>query len=130
MKPKHVICACALAGLGALEPAKPHSLFNGRDLSGWHVDVPAMDSTPSARNPFLVRNGLLVSLGEPNGHLISDSVYRDYRLAQGMWWPFSEDRYLEGQRLMHLGYTRVAFNTGVDPSLFEKPEQPLGAPSR
>ena len=80
MKPMHVICACALAGLGALEPAKPHSLFNGRDLSGWHVDVPAMDSTPSARNPFLVRNGLLVSLGEPNGHLISDSVYRDYRL--------------------------------------------------
>jgi hypothetical protein len=27
-----------------------------------------------------VRNGLLVSLGEPRGHLITDSSYRNYRL--------------------------------------------------
>lgn len=55
------------------------SLFNGKDLSGWHVDVPA-DSNVRVRNPFVVRNGMLVSLGEPRGHLISDSSYRDYRL--------------------------------------------------
>src|SRR5689334_23786521 len=58
----------------------PKSLFNGKDLSGWHVDVPAIDSSPRVRNPFIVRNGMLVSLGEPQGHLITDSVYRDYRL--------------------------------------------------
>jgi hypothetical protein len=80
MKPLHVIGASMLAIVGIAAPAKPRPLFNGRDLSGWHVDVPAMDSSKSARNPFLVRNGHLVSLGEPNGHLISDSVYRDYRL--------------------------------------------------
>jgi len=56
------------------------SLFNGRDLSGWHVDVPAADTSPRLRNPFLVRNGMLVTLGEPRGHLITDSSYRDYRL--------------------------------------------------
>jgi hypothetical protein len=55
-------------------------LFNGRDLTGWHSDVPAMDSAPQARNPFIVRRGLLVTLGEPRGHLITDSSYRDYRL--------------------------------------------------
>jgi len=56
------------------------SLFNGRDLSGWHVDVPAADTSPRLRNPFLVRNGMLVTLGGPRGHLITDSSYRDYRL--------------------------------------------------
>jgi len=54
----------------------PQSLFNGRDLSGWHVDVPA-DSNVRVRNPFVVRNGMLVSLGEPRGHIIKDSSYRD-----------------------------------------------------
>jgi len=56
------------------------SLFNGRDLSGWHADVPEMDTNSAAKNPFIIRNGLLVSLGKPNGHLITDSVYKDYRL--------------------------------------------------
>lgn len=57
-----------------------YSLFNGHDLSGWHIDVPEMDSNAVARNPFIIRNGLLVSLGEPNGHLITDSIYQNFRL--------------------------------------------------
>ncbi|MFH6603867.1 DUF1080 domain-containing protein [Maribacter algicola] len=56
------------------------SLFNGKDLTGWHIDVPKMDSIPDARNPFIVRNGMLVSLGTPQGHVITDKVYRDFRL--------------------------------------------------
>jgi hypothetical protein len=59
---------------------QPVSLFNGKDLTGWHVDVPAPDSTTRVRNPFIVRNGMLVSLGEPRGHLITDASFRDYRL--------------------------------------------------
>lgn len=60
--------------------AQSRSLFNGKDLSGWHVDVPAMDKDTAARNPFIIRNGMLVSLGTPGGHLITDSVYQNYRL--------------------------------------------------
>lgn len=57
------------------------SLFNGTDLSGWHVDVPAMDNNPDATiNPFIVRNGMLVSLGTPGGHLITDKDFENYRL--------------------------------------------------
>jgi hypothetical protein len=56
-------------------------LFNGRDLSGWHMDVPALDSDPAARRPFLVRDGVLVSLANPQGHLITDSSFQDYRLV-------------------------------------------------
>jgi hypothetical protein len=57
-----------------------YSLFNGKDLSGWHVDVPDMDNNPSTKNPFIIREGMLVSLGNPKGHLITDSIYKNYRL--------------------------------------------------
>jgi hypothetical protein len=60
--------------------AQPRSLFNGKDLTGWHTDVPEMDTNNAAKTPFIVRNGLLVSLGTPNGHLITDSVFQNYRL--------------------------------------------------
>lgn len=56
------------------------SLFNGTDLEGWHIDVPKMDTVPEAINPFIVRNGMLVSLGTPQGHLITDAVHENFRL--------------------------------------------------
>jgi hypothetical protein len=56
------------------------SLFNGIDLSGWHADVPALDKDSSINSPFIVRNGILVSLGKPGGHLITDKDYQNYRL--------------------------------------------------
>lgn len=78
------------------------SLFNGKDLSGWTMDIPARDkagpedeaiikngiitidthtaewwkSVPS----FIVRDGLLVSLGMQGGHLITDKEFSDYEL--------------------------------------------------
>jgi hypothetical protein len=73
-----------IAALGSTsrctQEPQPQSLFNGRDLTGWHIDVPAPDSTVRLRNPFIVRNGMLVSLGEPRGHLITDASFHDYRL--------------------------------------------------
>ncbi len=60
--------------------AKSTSLFNGKDLKGWHVDVPKLDNHPDARSPFIVRNGMLVSLGTPGGHLVTDAEYQNYRL--------------------------------------------------
>lgn len=57
-----------------------YSLFNGKDLTGWHVDVPDMDHNANAINPFIVRDKMLVSLGEPRGHLLTDSIYQNYRL--------------------------------------------------
>jgi hypothetical protein len=59
---------------------KAINLFNGRDLSGWHADVPELDDDPKGTSPFVVRNGNLVSLGTPGGHLITDRKYSNYRL--------------------------------------------------
>ena len=56
------------------------SLFDGRSLKGWHIDVPAMDNDPEAINPFIVRDGKLVSLGTPGGHLISNISISNYRI--------------------------------------------------
>ncbi|CAG4998194.1 hypothetical protein DYBT9275_01950 [Dyadobacter sp. CECT 9275] len=60
---------------------KTISLFNGKDLKGWHADVPEMDKNPDLKSPFLVRNGLLVSMGTPGGHLITDKQYENFRLT-------------------------------------------------
>ncbi len=60
--------------------AQSRSLFNGENLTGWHMDVPALEKDSTLRQPFIVRNGNLVSLGEPRGHLITDKEYSDYRL--------------------------------------------------
>jgi len=69
-----------ILSLGADAAKRGKSLFTGKDLMGWHPDVPAMDNDANVASPFIVRNGLLVSLGKPGGHLITDKVYRNYRL--------------------------------------------------
>lgn len=61
------------------EPATKN-LFNGKDLIGWHIDVPKQDENPDIEPTFIVRDGKLVSLGNPQGHLITDAKYKDYRL--------------------------------------------------
>ena len=64
------------------EVLSPHtrSLFNGKDLTGWKVDVPHLDKHPAGKVPFVVRDGMLVSLGSPGGHLVHDEVNQNYRL--------------------------------------------------
>jgi len=75
-----LISVLLIASYEAFAEEKGKTLFNGKDLTGWHWDVPEMDNNAGVANPFIVRNGLLVSLGLPAGHLISDDIYMDYRL--------------------------------------------------
>ena len=74
------IVAVTTLSCATLSGKKSVSLFNGKDLAGWHVDIPKMDENPDLKGPFIVRDGLLVSLGTPRGHLITDEVYQNYRL--------------------------------------------------
>lgn len=60
--------------------SESENLFNGVNLDGWHVDVPALEENPDTLNPFIVRDGYLVSLGTPAGHLITDNEYDNYLL--------------------------------------------------
>ncbi len=60
---------------------KPISLFNGKDHTGWHIDVPAMDNNSGVKSPFIIRERKLVSLADPQGHIITDKSYKNYRLV-------------------------------------------------
>lgn len=75
-----VVVAGLLGCTGKSTESASQSLFNGHDLTGWHVDVPKMDNDTSVKSPFIVRDGMLVSLGTPGGHLITDDIYKNYRL--------------------------------------------------
>jgi 3-keto-disaccharide hydrolase len=76
-----LVTSLAAPAAGAAEtPTRVVKLFNGKDLSGWTADVPARDKDPNVPASFVVRNGLLVSRGKPEGHLLTDSAYRGYRL--------------------------------------------------
>lgn len=55
-------------------------LFDGNSLTGWYMDVPDLEKDSSLRRPFIVRDGLLVSLGTPGGHLISEKSHENYIL--------------------------------------------------
>ena len=59
---------------------EPRSLFDGKDLSGWQMDVPELDNNPDGKQPFVIRQKMLVSLGTPPGHLLTERNYKDYRL--------------------------------------------------
>ena len=67
-------CAPLLTG------AQTTPLFNGKDLKGWTPDVPEADKKPGIAPSFIVRSNCLVSLGSPNGHLVTDKEFRNYRL--------------------------------------------------
>jgi hypothetical protein len=84
-----LITALASVAVRAAEPASDRPatvpgrvmpLFNGKDLSGWEADVPAKDKDAGLPDSFIVRKGVLVSLGKPEGHLLTRDAYRDYRL--------------------------------------------------
>lgn len=70
-----LLCGPVLAGTQETIP-----LFNGKDLTGWVADVPEADKKPDIDPTFIVRSNLLVSLGKPQGHLVTEKEYRDYRL--------------------------------------------------
>jgi hypothetical protein len=86
MKMRNILLIAALTGSAISCKFKPDTnadtqlLFNRHDLTGWHPDVPQQDTANVKKESFVVRNGLLVSLGKPEGHLITDNSYENYRL--------------------------------------------------
>ena len=79
MKLFYSVCLIALLSCQTTEQPQTLILFNGKDLSGWHIDVPAMDTT-DVQSPFSAQDGLLISAGQPAGHIITDSIFQNYRL--------------------------------------------------
>jgi Domain of Unknown Function (DUF1080) len=76
-----IIIVCVLSNYCfAQKKGKPKNLFNGKNLSRWHIDVPEMDNNTVVKSPFIIRNEKLVSLASPMGHIITDAVYQNFEL--------------------------------------------------
>lgn len=75
-----ILCLFVVGVSVGIAQSETQTLFNGKDLQGWHIDVPAIDKDSTLESPFIVREGNLVSMGEPQGHLITNKQYQDYRL--------------------------------------------------
>jgi len=71
----------ALLAATAIATAAPIALFNGKDLAGWAADVPKADKDPGIAPSFIVRDGMLVSLGKPEGHLVTTESFANYKLV-------------------------------------------------
>lgn len=85
-----MLSACGASGDASADlPVGPATiaLWNGKDLSAWHADVPAADDGKEVAPSFSARDGILVSNGKPEGHLITNAEYRDYRLTVEWRWP-------------------------------------------
>jgi hypothetical protein len=98
-----LFCLLALAP-SLLTAAETLALFNGKDLTGWTLDTPARDGMTADKevpmkdgimtidtrkmewwnaNPpsFMVRDGVLVSMGNPKGHLVTEQEFSNYKLV-------------------------------------------------
>ena len=86
---KLILAACALLLATACYSTGVPTLlvFNGTDLAGWHADIPAADTNSELPPSFVVADGLLVSQGTPQGHLVTDESFSNYRLVIEWRWP-------------------------------------------
>ncbi len=101
---KHTLLILTSLVPSLLIGAETVSLFNGRNLDGWTLDIPARDQLAAeddipikdgvmtidtrkvewwnaAPPSFIVRDGLLVSLGKPGGHLVTKDEFSNYKLV-------------------------------------------------
>ncbi|MHC4823710.1 MAG: 3-keto-disaccharide hydrolase [Planctomycetota bacterium] len=85
---RHLLLLAALSSAAACttRPAGPQSLLQP-DLAGWSTDIPASDDGSQLPPSFRLVDGVLISEGSPEGHLISEESYRDYRLTVEYRWP-------------------------------------------
>ena len=78
--------------------AQTRSLFNGKNFDGWHADVPEMDKNGKARNPFILREKMLVSLWKVDDK--ATVIYMNYFYEAWLSWKSAYQAYQEAQTQM------------------------------
>ncbi len=96
-QPQTILLAAALAlaataGVSAKHRDRGISLFNGKDLTGWHL------RDANAHNGWKVENGLLVNT-PPSTDLVSDQKFRDFAIHYEYMYPAGSNSgvYLRGR---------------------------------
>ena len=72
----------------AADTSKSIALFNGKDLEGWRVFLkPDAKGKAAPEGVFTVKDGVIECTGKPNGYLITEKEYADYKLEVEWRWP-------------------------------------------
>ncbi len=74
------------AAAGCSSPATARSLFNGKDLTGWHTFLRGRGKNVDPKGVFSVTNGVIRITGEEWGGLVSEEVFSNYRLSVDYRW--------------------------------------------
>ena len=109
-----------------LAAADPQSrvAWRGRERrDGQDMDVLEVVSADGMRRLLFLdaESHRLVAMEQNDRRHSMRRIYRDLRKVGGVWWPFNEERLLDGQRTMTFAWSRVAFNTGVTDAQFVMP---------
>lgn len=84
---RHLAALLLVSVFGCKSPtAEPIALFNGHDLAGWTLDVPDADGGAEIDDAFVVEAGNLLSVGGPQGHLVTEESFSNYRLTVEYRW--------------------------------------------
>lgn len=78
----------ALPEIPAQVPARTIELYNGTNLDNWIADLPKGGTKDQV---WAVRDGIVYCSGRPDGHLLSDTSWKDYRLVVEWRWPADGD---------------------------------------
>ncbi|HTB62701.1 MAG TPA: DUF1080 domain-containing protein [Opitutales bacterium] len=62
----------------AIVPDKHIELFNGKDLTGWEIN---MRVGPTAATDWSVADGLIKCVGKPNGYIRTAQAYKEYKVT-------------------------------------------------
>ncbi len=125
-KPMAVLLVVALLSAGSLtagEESRP--MFNGKDLSGWHVEGGTIQS-------WSLHDGILSCIAPGGGFLTTDSVYADYELS--LEWRIEADgnsgvglRYPSDSHVSEAGMEIQILDDGAEIHKDIKPAQHTGS---
>ena len=116
----------------------PHLLLLGRDprsqvfaqgsdtIAGRPAEAVRLDGPGGERRRYYFdsASGRLLAIDEPAPPglgRVARRIYSDYRTVDGVLWPMSEERQMDGQRIMRVTARTVALNPGIPDALFERP---------
>jgi hypothetical protein len=74
------------AAAGCSLPATARSLFNGKDLTGWHTFLRGRGKNVDPKGVFSVTNGVIRITGEEWGGLVSEESFSNYCLSVEYRW--------------------------------------------
>ena len=111
-----------LAGIG---PGTAPALLGHDQVGGRDADVVLLTAHGETRHYYFdAESHRLLAIDEPAPAVmgrVTRRLYTNYKTVDGVLWPMSEERQVDGTRIMTVSVKSVALNRGVPDGLFLRP---------